>query len=72
MRSESADGALMKTDDIAGRLIEVKGFDAADAVLRKAISDQVLTVMRAFRKRGTVEQIGLGRGVRWKLAYGVD
>jgi hypothetical protein len=62
-----ADGALMKTDDIAGRLIEAKGFDAADAVLRKAIGEQVLTTLRAFRKRGTVEQIGLGRGVRWKL-----
>jgi hypothetical protein len=62
-----ADGAPIKTDDIAGRLIETKGFDAADALLRKAISEQVLTIMRSFRKRGTVEQIGLGRGVRWKF-----
>jgi hypothetical protein len=66
----TANGALMTTDDIAVRLIEIKGFDAADTVLRKAIGDQALTVMRAFRKRGTVEQIGLGRGVRWKLANG--
>jgi hypothetical protein len=64
----AADGALMTTDDIAVRLIEAKGFDAADTVLRKAIGEQALTVMRAFRKRGTVEQIGLGRGVRWRLA----
>jgi hypothetical protein len=28
------------TDKIAGRVIEVKGFDAADAVLRKAIGEQ--------------------------------
>jgi hypothetical protein len=65
-----AGGALMTTDDIAGRLIEAKGFDAADTVLRRAIGEQVLTIMRSFRKRGTVEQIGLGRGVRWKLANG--
>ena len=61
-----ADGTLMSTDKIAGWVIDAKSFDAADAALRKAISDQVLTVMRSFRKRGTVEQIGLGRGVRWK------
>jgi hypothetical protein len=64
----AANGSLMTTDDIAGRLIEAKGFDAADAVLRKALGEQVLTIMRSFRKRGTVEQIGLGRGVRWKRA----
>jgi len=62
------DGDLLSTDDIAGRLIDAKCFDAADAVLRAAIRDQALTTLRAFRKRGTVEQIGLGRGVRWKLA----
>jgi hypothetical protein len=66
----TADGALMTTDDIAVRLIEAKGFDAADIVLHKAIGEQVLTIMRLFRKRGTVEQIGLGRGVRWRLANG--
>src|SRR5258705_6963364 len=66
----AADGALMTTDDIAGRLIEAKGFDAADTALRRAIGEQVLTIMRSFRKRGRVEQIGLGRGVRWKLTGG--
>jgi hypothetical protein len=59
--------ALMTTDDIAGRVIEAKGFDAADTVLRSSIRDQILTVLRALRKQETVEQIGLGRGVRWKL-----
>jgi hypothetical protein len=65
-----ANGKLTTTDEIAGRAIEAKGFDASDAALRKAIGDQVLTTLRAFRKRGTVEQVGLGRGVRWKLANG--
>jgi hypothetical protein len=64
----AADGALLTTDEIAGRIIEAKGFDAADAALRKAIGDQVLAILRSFRKRGMIEQIGLGRGVRWKLA----
>jgi hypothetical protein len=64
----AAAGALLSVDDIASRIIEVKGFDAADAALRKAISEQALSLIRLFRKRGTVEQIGLGRGMRWKLA----
>jgi hypothetical protein len=66
----AADGKLIITDEIAGRVIEAKGFDAADALLRGAIRDQVLTTLRAFRNRGTVEQIGLGRGVRWRLING--
>jgi hypothetical protein len=66
-REALRDGDLTSTDDVAARLIELKGFDAADAVLRGAIRDQALTMLRSFRKRGTVEQIGLGRGVRWKL-----
>jgi hypothetical protein len=64
----AADGSLMTTDEIAARIIEAKALDAADAALRKAIGDQVIVLLRSFRKRGTVEQVGLGRGVRWKLA----
>jgi hypothetical protein len=63
----AANGALVTTDEIAGRVIETKGFDAADAALRGSIRDQVLAVLRAFRKRQTVEQTGLGRGVRWRI-----
>jgi hypothetical protein len=67
----AAAGALLTTDEIAGRIIEAKGFDAADAALRKAIGEQSLALLRSFRKRGIAQQIGLGRGVRWKLANGV-
>src|SRR6202022_5176638 len=63
----AADGALLTTDAIAGRVIEAKCFDAADAALRKAIREQALAILRSFRKQGSVEQIGLGRGGRGKL-----
>ena len=63
----AADGALLTTDAIPRRVMEAKGFDVADTALRKAIGDQALAVLRSFRKQGSVEQIGLGRGVRWKL-----
>ena len=66
----AADGAPLATDAIARRIIEVKGFDVVDAVLRKALGEQALSTLRSFRKRGMVEQIGLGRGVRWKMANG--
>jgi hypothetical protein len=67
-----ADGAPMTTDAIAGQIIEAKAFDAADAALRNAIGGQVLALLRSFRKRGAVEQIGLGRGVRWKVRITQD
>jgi hypothetical protein len=53
-----ADRTLLTTDAIAGRIIEAKGFDTADAALRKAIGEQALAILRSFRKRGTVRQIG--------------
>jgi hypothetical protein len=65
-----ANGKLIATDEIAGQIIDAKGFDAADAALHKAIGEQAVTLMRSFRKRGTVEQIGLGRGTRWRLVNG--
>src|ERR1700719_3585888 len=36
----AADGALLTTEAIAGRIIAAKSFDAADAALRKAIDEQ--------------------------------
>jgi hypothetical protein len=59
---------LITTDEIAAQVIAAKGFETADGTLRASIRDQLLTVLRAARKRGTVDQIGLGRRVRWKLA----
>jgi hypothetical protein len=47
---------LLTTDDIAARVMEAKGFDAADTVLTKGIREQVLIPLRLFRKRRTVEQ----------------
>jgi hypothetical protein len=61
-------GALITTDEIAAQVIVAKGFETADNTLRAAIRDQLLMVLRTARKRGTVEQMGLGRAMRWKLA----
>ena len=61
---------LITTDEIAAHVIAAKGFETTDSTLRSAIRDQLLTVLRAARKRGRVEQMGLGRGVHWKMANG--
>jgi hypothetical protein len=63
-----ADGKLLSTDEIAGQALVAKGFDAADTIMRGAVRKQALSMLRGYRKRGTVEQIGLGRGVRWQVA----
>jgi hypothetical protein len=63
----TADGKPVTTDEIAAQIIKTKGFDAADAAMRKAIGEQALPTLRAYRKRGTAELTGLGRGTKWKL-----
>jgi hypothetical protein len=65
-----ADNKRMSTDEIASQALAAKGFEAADAIMRGAVRKQALTMLRAYRQRGTVEQSGLGRGMRWKLADG--
>jgi len=42
----------MTTDQIAGQVIEPKGFDAGDAALRKALGEQCLALLRSYRKQG--------------------
>jgi hypothetical protein len=54
------DGALMSTDELVGRVIAEKGFDAGDTALRKAISEQVLALFRSFRKKKRSSRLGSG------------
>jgi hypothetical protein len=59
--------APVSTDDLAARISGTKGFDTTDGVLRDAVRTQAVLVLRSMRKRGTIEQTGLGRATRWKL-----
>ena len=58
----------LSTAEIVAHVIEAKGFDAGDRVLRAAIGDLVKATLNPMRRRGVVDKIGEGRGVRWKLA----
>ena len=63
----TAAGEPLNTDDIAGRVITAKGFDAGDAILRAAIRDQVGSIVKRLHKQGAIENIGSGRASKWKL-----
>src|SRR6202049_5019838 len=64
----TAAGEPLSTDDIAGRVIAAKGFDAGDAILRTAIREQVGSTVKRLRRTGATENIGAGRASKWKLA----
>jgi chromosome condensin MukBEF MukE localization factor len=59
---------LLSTDDIAGRVIAAKGFDAGDAILRTAIRDQVGSTVKRLHREGVIQNIGAGRASKWKAA----
>ena len=64
----TAAGELLSTDDIAGRVIAAKGFDAGDAILRSAIREQVGSTVKRLHREGPIANIGVGRASKWKLA----
>ena len=64
----TAAGELLSSYDIAVRVIAAKGFDAADAILRAAIREQVGSTVKRLHRTGVIENIGAGRASRWKLA----
>jgi hypothetical protein len=63
----TAAGELLSTDDIAGRVIVAKGFDAGDAILRAAIRDQVGSIVKRLHRNGAIAHVGAGRSSTWKL-----
>jgi hypothetical protein len=64
----TAAGELLSTDDIAGRIIATKRFDAGDAILCAAIREQVGSTVKRLHRSGTIENIGAGRASKWKMA----
>jgi hypothetical protein len=57
-------------DDIAVAVMRDKGLNAeGDRRLRSDFLKRVLRALDALRRRGTVEKIGMGRGVKWKLTH---
>ncbi len=62
-----AEGELLSTDDIAGRVIATKGFDATDSMLRTAIRDQVGSIVKRLHRSGEILNVGAGRASKWKL-----
>jgi hypothetical protein len=63
----TAAGELLRTDDIAVRVIATKGFDVGDAILRAAIREQVGSTVKGLHREGAIKNIGAGRASKWKL-----
>jgi hypothetical protein len=64
----TAAGELLSTDEIAGRVITAKGFDAGDAILRAAIREQIGSILKRLHRNGAIENVGAGRASKWRLA----
>jgi hypothetical protein len=64
----TAPGESLSTNDIAGRVIAAKGFDADDAILRAAIREQVGSTVKRLHTKSLIENNGAGRASKWKLA----
>jgi hypothetical protein len=63
----TAAGESITIHDITHRVIDSKGFDTGDSILRAAIRDQVADVIRRLHKNNQLEKIWRGRAIRWKL-----
>jgi hypothetical protein len=63
----TAAGELLSTDDIAGRVISAKAFDAGDAILRAAIREQVGSTVKRLHRGGAIDNVGAGRASKWKV-----
>lgn len=63
------EGGEIAADDVTVRAMREKGMDPeADRKQRTDFTRRILVSLHDLRRAGTVEKIGYGRGVRWKLA----
>jgi hypothetical protein len=60
-------GDSLSISEIVASVIAAKGFDAGDRVLRDRIDDLVKATLTRMRRGRSVQKIGQGRGVRWRL-----
>ncbi len=61
-------GGTIQAIDIAKQAIEEKGFSFEDRRVRTEFCRRITMQLNHMQRRGSVEKIGAGRGVRWKLA----
>jgi len=59
--------------DIACQAMRDKGMDPeADGKMRASFASRFLTSLHDMRNAETVERVGAGKGVRWRLVEKVD
>jgi hypothetical protein len=61
--------APLSTRDLAAHVIAVKGLDAQDRHLRKALAYKIVQIVRRWERQGRVKRLGKeGTSVRWQRA----
>ncbi|KAA0567874.1 hypothetical protein [Azospirillum sp. Sh1] len=62
-----AEGRVVAAEEIAVAAMRDKGLDPEDRKTRSDFIQRVLNTLTAQKGKGTVEKIGNGLGVRWRL-----
>lgn len=66
-KSYLANGVELTTREIAARIVEDKGMDTSDAILRKSVAFRVVQALSLQRRRGKIANPGKRNGVNiWK------
>jgi hypothetical protein len=63
-----AEGVALSAEEITTRAMMAKGFDPKDAVLHASIRGQIGSLIKRLHRDGTVENVGIKRASKWKLA----
>lgn len=61
-------GGTVQAIDVARRAMEEKGLSLEDRRVRTEFCRRITMQLGHMRREGKVEQVGIGRGSRWRLA----
>ena len=61
-------GDTVSAEELTNKALADKGIASTDRVARRLFMTKFMPALADLRRRGIVEKIGHGRGVRWKLA----
>ena len=62
------DGDTVSCEELTRKALADKGLAATDRVAHRLFMIKFMPALADLRRRGIVEKVGHGRGVRWKLA----
>jgi len=70
-REAMRDGAAITAEAVVTALMREKALDPDDQRLRSDLLKRCLRALDALRRKGIIEKVGKGRGVKWKAVQPV-